>query len=67
VKVLPGVQQPWAVAVTTGGNGCRTEIQIGIQAPVPVARQMPNSVLDPFNSLPIEMPLKSKELFHYCE
>lgn len=40
----------------------------GVQLPWQVARQLGNTAHDdPFDCLPIKMPLKSKELFHYCE
>jgi hypothetical protein len=51
--------EPWAVAVA-GGQETK-------QLQGSVTWQVPKSAVDPFNSLPIDMPLRSKELFHYCE
>lgn len=40
----------------------------GVQVPWQIARQPGNTAIDdPFDCLPIKMPLKSKELFHYCK
>ncbi len=60
---VPGVQEPWVVA--QGGGAPRAAAIV--PGPPHVALLRPNSALDPFDSLPIATPFRSKELFQYCE
>ncbi|KAL3439974.1 hypothetical protein BJX65DRAFT_291310 [Aspergillus insuetus] len=46
----PGQQAPWAVVETPG---------------LTVKRLSASTAMDPFNSLPIKMPFRSRELYHY--
>ena len=39
----------------------------GVQEPWVVVWQPTNSALDPFDAMSISMPMKSRELFHYCK
>ncbi|KAI2611663.1 uncharacterized protein GGS25DRAFT_519975 [Hypoxylon fragiforme] len=48
--LLPGEQQPWVSCNNRPSSACQ------------LAR---GAALDPFDALPIRMPFKSKELFHY--
>ncbi|OJJ60477.1 hypothetical protein ASPSYDRAFT_42220 [Aspergillus sydowii CBS 593.65] len=46
----PGQQAPWALAKADGMTG---------------RKRAPGSAMDPFDILPIKMPFKSQELYHY--
>ncbi len=68
-----GMQEPWVLPATAVETADSSGGQLGnLRAPTPllpvsVNWQVSSSASDPFNSLPIDMPLKSRELFHYCE
>jgi hypothetical protein len=75
------VQEPWVIVTaqetdstsddSSGSTASRLKAwgvaKKVLPGKVSVSWQVAGSVLDPFNSMPIEMPLKSKELFTYCE
>lgn len=60
--VIPGIQQPWSVAVPEA-NSARS----GRVTPIRVPLLLAETSIDPFGVLPIEMPYKSKELLKYCK
>lgn len=61
------MREPWVTATIVGKDNAVAVTTRSRSPQVSLAWQVPGSALDPFNSLPIEMPFKSKELFHYCE
>lgn len=53
-RSLPGQQQPWAAQEPPGSPSCS------------VAQLTRHASGDPFDTLAVQMPLKSQELFYYC-
>ena len=49
--ISPGQQAPWELANSSA------IVDVGLKA---------DTVMDPFDVLPIKMPFKSQELYHYC-
>jgi hypothetical protein len=42
-------------------------IQPGMQVPWRLEPPLPDSAVDPFDSMPIDMPYKSRALMHHCK
>jgi hypothetical protein len=67
-EAKPGCQRCVKFQGICGGYGDHKQLDIAVSVPsMLLAKQLSGVAADPFDTLPVNMRLKSHELFHYCE
>lgn len=65
-KTLPGQKAPWSVSASTSVFSSALVPASSSSSAPPIPSNLGPAFIDSFETLPIEMVFKSKELFHYC-
>lgn len=64
-KARPGQQMVWSVTQSQAAAVITSPDETSLMTLLSDVMR-PSGVFDPFDALPIKMPLRSKELLHYC-